>query len=238
MGCFRQVLPLAAVLLSCELSCQRSPLTDGLPAKLDCSSCHGNQDNAAPPLALNGATSTSDIGVGAHQGHMTGGAISAPVACEECHPVPTLMDGDHHPPPLPRPTEMIFGPLAQTGGATPAWNRSKETCTNTYCHGATLPGTFKPAAPLWTKVDGSQIKCNSCHGVLPADLGGSHPLHTAYTCDTCHTRVTSADLTITHRSLHVDGEVDVSMAAGTWDPETRTCADTDTANGCHGSNPW
>jgi predicted CxxxxCH...CXXCH cytochrome family protein len=148
------------------------------------------------------------------------------------------MDGDHHPDPLARGTVMEFGPLAQTDGATPAWNRTKETCTNAYCHGATLPGTFKPAAPLWTKVDGSQIKCNSCHGVLPADLGGSHPLHTAYTCDTCHTRVTSADLTITHRDLHVDGEVDVSMAVGTWDPVTRTCADTDTANGCHGSNPW
>jgi predicted CxxxxCH...CXXCH cytochrome family protein len=149
------------------------------------------------------------------------------------------MNGDAHPDPLARGTVTQFlGPLAQTGGATPAWNRTKETCTNTYCHGATLPGTFKPAAPLWTKVDGSQIKCNSCHGVLPADLGGSHPLHTAYTCDTCHTRVTSADLTITHRDLHVDGEVDVSMAVGTWDPVTRTCADTDTASGCHGSNPW
>jgi len=235
----RPLLPLAGILVFGGLGCQRSPLGDGLPGKLDCSSCHGNKDNAAPPLALNGSTSTSDIGVGAHQSHMTGGTISAPVACTECHPVPTLMNGDDHPDSLARGTVTQFlGPLAQTGGATPAWNRSKETCTNTYCHGATLPGTFKPATPLWTKVDGSQIKCNSCHGVLPADLGGSHPLHTAYTCDTCHTRVTSADLTITHRDLHVDGEVDVSMAVGSWDPVTRTCADTDTANGCHGSNPW
>jgi len=61
----RPLLPLAGILVLAELGCQRSPLGDGLPGKLDCSSCHGNKDNAAPPLALNGSTSTSDIGVGA-----------------------------------------------------------------------------------------------------------------------------------------------------------------------------
>lgn len=238
MGRSPHRLLLAGVLLSCGLGCQRSPLSDGLPAEFDCSSCHGSPDNAAPPRALDGATSTSDIGVGAHQSHMTGGSISAPVACTECHPLPTSMNGDDHPAPLSGPTVMLFGPLAQTGGASPVWNRASETCTNTYCHGATLtlPGTFTPAAPLWTKVDGSQTKCDSCHGILPADLGGSHPLHDAYTCDTCHTRVVSADLIIIHQDLHVDGEVDVSMEAGSWDPATMTCADT--ASGCHGSNPW
>ena len=81
MGCFRQILPLAAILPFCGLTCQRSPLTDGLPAKLDCSSCHGNKDNAAPPLALNGSTSTSDNGVGAHQAHMTGGYLRTSRLC-------------------------------------------------------------------------------------------------------------------------------------------------------------
>jgi predicted CxxxxCH...CXXCH cytochrome family protein len=227
---------LPGILLFCGLGCQRSPLGDGLPAKLDCSSCHGSQDNAAPTQALDGATSTSDIGVGAHQPHMNGGSIAGPVACTECHPLPTVMDGDNHPDPLSGGTVMVFGPLAQTGGAAPIWNRTTRTCTSTYCHGATLPGSFTPAPPLWTKVDGSQIKCDSCHGISPADLGASHPLHSAYTCDTCHARVTSAELTILDPTLHVDGLVDVSMAAGTWDPVSRTCANT--PDGCHGSQPW
>jgi predicted CxxxxCH...CXXCH cytochrome family protein len=234
MGRLTQIL--AGILLLCGLGCQRSPLHDGLPAQLNCSSCHGGPDNSAPPLALDGATRTSDIGVGAHQAHMTGGSISAPVACEECHPVPTLMDGNSHPDPFSGPTLVEFGPLAQTGGAAPAWSRATGTCTNTYCHGATLVGSFTPTPPRWTKVDDSQIQCDSCHGISPADLGGSHPLHSAYSCDTCHPRVVRADLTINHRNLHVDGQIDVSMAAGSWDPETRTCADT--AGECHGSNPW
>ncbi|HJX54372.1 MAG TPA: CxxxxCH/CxxCH domain-containing protein [Polyangia bacterium] len=229
---------LVGILLMCGLGCQRSRLGDGLPAKLNCYSCHGSKKNSAPPLAVNGATSTSDIGVGAHQAHVNDGAIAGLIACEECHgEMPTVMDGISHPDPLSGGTVVKFvGPLAQTGGATPAWNRTTGTCTNTYCHGATLPGRFTPAPPRWTKVDGSQAKCDSCHGDVPADLGASHPRHTAYTCDTCHANVVSAGLTVLDPYLHVDGLVDVSMAAGTWDPVTRTCANTTAP--CHGSTPW
>ena len=149
---------LAGILLFCGLGCQRSPLRDGLPAKLNCYSCHGTGKNSGPPPAVNGATSTSDIGVGAHQAHVNDGPIAGALVCDECHVMPSLMDGDNHPDPLSRGTVMEFGPLAQTGGAAPAWNRTTRTCTNTYCHGATLPGRFTPAPPLWTKVDGSQAK--------------------------------------------------------------------------------
>jgi len=48
MGRSPHRLLLAGVLLSCGLGCQRSPLSDGLPAEFDCSSCHGSPDNAAP----------------------------------------------------------------------------------------------------------------------------------------------------------------------------------------------
>ncbi len=228
---------LVGVLLLCGVGCQRSPLGDGLPAKFNCYSCHGSPKNAAPPLAVNGSTSTSYIGVGAHQSHMQEGSISGPVACEECHPVPTVMDGDAHPDPFSGGTVVEFGSLAQTLGASPAWNRTTETCTNTYCHGGPLPGTFVPAPPRWTKVDGSQIKCNSCHAMTAAGLGASHPLHSAYSCDTCHSNVVSADLkTILDPYLHVDGLVDVIPPSGTWDPVTKTCAGTTAP--CHGSNPW
>jgi predicted CxxxxCH...CXXCH cytochrome family protein len=230
---------LVGILLFCGLGCQRSPLGDGLPAKMNCNSCHGSPKNAAPPQAVNGATSTSDIGVGAHQTHVNEGAIAGPVGCDECHgEMPTVMDGNAHPDPLSGGTVMKSGPLAQTGGANPAWDRTKGTCTNVYCHGATLAGTSTPAPPRWTKVDGSQIKCNSCHANTPAGLGATHPFHSAYTCDTCHANVASAGLTILDPYLHVDGLIDVSMAAGTWDPVAKTCADTTDA--CHGSGsiPW
>src|SRR5512145_1278604 len=65
-----------AVLLITNPGCQRSQLTDGLPAETDCSSCHGAAGNAAPPRALNGSDSTTDIGVGAHQSHMLGSEIA------------------------------------------------------------------------------------------------------------------------------------------------------------------
>ena len=51
-------------------ACERFPLTDGLPTTTDCSSCHGSPGDPAPPAAVDGSNSTSDIGVGAHQSHL------------------------------------------------------------------------------------------------------------------------------------------------------------------------
>jgi predicted CxxxxCH...CXXCH cytochrome family protein len=230
---------LAGILLVCIPACDRHPLGDGLPAELSCTSCHGSENNAAPPRAVNGATSTAVIAVGAHQSHVNQGAIAGPVGCEECHPMPTLMDGDHHPDPLSGGTVVQFiGPIATTGGASPVWDPTKGICTNVYCHGANLAGTSTPKPPRWTKVDGSQIKCDSCHANTPTGLGASHPFHANYTCNTCHANVASANLTIVDPSLHVDGKNEVNMAAGTWDAVAKSCADTTDA--CHGSGsiPW
>ena len=63
----------------------------------------------------------------------------------------------------PLPAYVIFGNLA---GSTATWNGS--TCSNVYCHGATLAnGGGTATKPLWTVVNGSQSQCGSCHG-LPA----------------------------------------------------------------------
>jgi predicted CxxxxCH...CXXCH cytochrome family protein len=237
----RYVLTLAFVLAG-GLGCQRHPLADGLPAKIDCSSCHGGPDNAAPPLAVNGATSTDDIGVGAHQSHLNPPSpdpISAPLACSECHVVPATLNDDQHPNLIPGPATMAFGPLAKSAGAKPAWDRGSATCTNTYCHGSTLAGSTTPVPPVWTTVDNSQTNCFSCHGDWPDLLGASHPFHVAYTCDTCHARVVVAGMmTIRNPSLHIDGKIDVSMATGTWDPVATSCAKMPSA--CHspGSIRW
>jgi len=151
-------------------SCERSALSDGLPSTQDCSTCHGSKANAAPPKAINGSSSTTDIGVGAHQAHLVAGHVAAPVACNECHQLPT--DLLTHPDPSGRPATVIFGAKASLHGAVPVWNRASASCANTYCHGAMLLDAEYRAYPIWTQVDGSQLSCTSCHGYPPA---GNHP---------------------------------------------------------------
>jgi len=59
-----------------------------------CTSCHGNPTGtgtvaAAPPTGTHAETATTTLAVGAHQTHLQGNAIAGPVACTECHTVPT-----------------------------------------------------------------------------------------------------------------------------------------------------
>jgi len=152
MGCFRQILPLAAILPFCGLELSAQPTRRRfsrpswtVPHVMATRTMRlprwRSTDRPARVTTAWAPTNPHDRG-----------SISAPVACTECHPVPTLMNGDAHPDPLARGTVTQFlGPLAQTGGATPTWNRTKETCTNTYCHGATLPGTFKTSGSALDK---------------------------------------------------------------------------------------
>jgi len=227
------LLVLATGLLS--WGCERMTLSDGLPNKQDCSSCHGRSGDSAPPVAVNGSSSTSDIGVGAHQAHLVAGNVSQPVACTECHVVPS--DLLNHPDPLDRPAAVTFGSLATNSGAAPTWNRDQASCSNTYCHGSTLPESSSRKAPVWTKVDGSQRTCTSCHGNPP---GGSHPANSK--CELCHGAVVSAGGVIKSLSLHINGKVDFADAgvhpAGYTDP-TLHGADTklgkSDCRSCHGA---
>jgi predicted CxxxxCH...CXXCH cytochrome family protein len=203
------VLPAAGV-----FGCARESLSDGLSDNTDCSSCHGTAGNSAPPRAVNGETRTTYIGVGAHAIHLAGSAVAAPVACAECHIVPTppLLT---HPALEERPGVVAFGPLARADGAVPAWVRTPAdcqsvncrsatgTCTNTYCHGATLSGAEARPSPEWTRVDGTFRGCASCHGFPPA---GTHPANTD--CNACHGAVGGTAGVITNPTLHVNGVVD------------------------------
>lgn len=198
---------LGIVFLGVWFGCERSTVTDGLSESTDCSSCHGTPGNPAPPKAVNGATSTSDIGVGAHTAHLVGSSIAGPVMCTECHPMPT--DYYTHPDVYGRTAEVVFGPLATTNGVVPTWERPTVTCRNTYCHGATLSGAETRIAPLWTRVDGSQRNCASCHGFPPA---GTHP--TSILCDSCHGDVAGPGGTIKTPSRHVDGVLDFGAVTG------------------------
>lgn len=187
------------------MGCERSSLTDGTTDTFDCSSCHGTVGSPAPPKAVNGATSTTDIGVGAHSSHLLGSNIAGPVACNECHLSPTSLlthpniDAEH--------ASVVFGSVAKLNlrGIEPSWVRSSATCANTYCHGSTLSGSETRPAPIWTKVDGTQRNCASCHGFPPV----SHT--TGGACDSCHGDVAGPAGTIKNPARHVDGVLDLRI---------------------------
>jgi predicted CxxxxCH...CXXCH cytochrome family protein len=183
--------------------CTRTPFADGLPSSLDCSGCHGEGGDPTPPPAVNGATGTDSIGVGAHQVHLHGSSLAGPVACSECHLLPSQANGTDHPDPLGRPARVTFGLVAAQAGAHPVWHRTTRTCSGTYCHGATESDSSERADPLWTRVDGSQLHCDSCHGYPPP---APHPADA--TCEACHDAVVGAGGVITNPVLHVNGTVE------------------------------
>jgi predicted CxxxxCH...CXXCH cytochrome family protein len=172
---------------------------------LTCSSCHGTDENPAPPIGTNGETETTFLAVGAHDTHVRGGLVAAPIACAECHP--SAANAGH----ANAVVEMTFGPIAAARGALPVWDREAATCSASYCHGA-FPGGETQNAPLWTVVDGSQGGCGSCHGIAPP------PPHVQNDrCGDCHTGYSASSVAL---ATHVNGRVD---AAGL------------TCTSCHGS---
>lgn len=182
--------------------CERPEPGSGLP-ELTCSSCHGSQANPAPPADLAGNQDPSALGVGAHQLHLVGGRIRGPLACEECHRVPAAIDSPGHGNGLP--AELVFGPLARTGGASPTWDRTRGRCAGTYCHGGVWPGGAHPE-PLWTLVDGHQTSCQGCHGHPPP---APHPRGSD--CLRCHpdTLTAGGEIDLV-KGRHLNGRVDLA----------------------------
>ncbi len=170
-----------------------------------CSTCHGNTNNAAPPIDIAGKSDTTKKSVGAHQSHMMAtGDLSSPVACSECHKVPTNMaDAGHMDSALP--AEVTFGILATASDANPSWDETGATCTNSYCHGATLHGGTH-TTPVWTRVGSGEAACGSCHGNPPPSPHPQSP-----TCAACHPDTVDADNNISNPDKHIDGIVQVSF---------------------------
>jgi predicted CxxxxCH...CXXCH cytochrome family protein len=171
-----------------------------VPAGL-CTACHGGPDGPAPPVALNGSSETTDIGVGAHQAHLVDGSLRRAVGCGECHTVPTTVDAPGHIDSLP--ADLVWGPLASAGSLDPEWDREQATCTSTWCHGGRLTGGTL-TEPVWTQVDGSQKACGTCHGVPPP---GPHPQ--SGECNQCHPGTVTGTGEIDLDGGHLNGEVDV-----------------------------
>ena len=184
-----------------------------LPTK--CNACHGSADSFAPPKDLAGETATTARGVGAHQKHLQGGGLFyRKIECNECHVVPATVEAPGHFD-TALPAELTFSGIATAGAAKPAWDGVK--CTNTYCHstavaaGADMKGAVM--APQWTKVDGTQVFCGSCHGIPPIEPDPNkpqtkHPI--AYECPDCHKNL-STGFIFKDPSLHVNGKVDMTV---------------------------
>jgi predicted CxxxxCH...CXXCH cytochrome family protein len=156
---------------------------------------------AAPPTDTVGNAATTALGVGAHQAHVAGGPLTNPIACASCHVVPP--NTDNHPVGASDAEKVAFSGLAAAHGAVPSWSPSTASCSTVYCHGATLGAGGTLHEPTWTRVDGSQAACGSCHSIPPPASTG-HPRRTD--CGECHTGYTSTSV---NRALHVNGVVDV-----------------------------
>ena len=190
----------------------------------DCHTCHGNADHIYPPLALNGQSSESYLGVGVHEAHLGDSTLrfSRGLKCFECHKeFHTFSDTVHINPNRANVALIVFDTLAKTptGGITPnpVWNRTTATCEGVYCHGNFVNGNYRlinpPLLPVWT--NGESVFCGMCHGnpntgdPLP---GGTHLQNfTINQCYYCHGRVIDSSGTIFNKSLHVDGKIEIGF---------------------------
>jgi predicted CxxxxCH...CXXCH cytochrome family protein len=191
-----------------------------------CNTCHGNFYNPniiAPPRATNGDTSTSSYFVGAHASHLYGGTLGQIVACSACHVVPQSLYSPGH---LDATSENIIkfsGVAIANIASNPNFDQGTARCSNTYCHGnfvykktsASLQNQFafsdsqmvgNNVTVNWTKVDGSQMACGTCHDLPPKGHIGPIPITECYTC---HGNVVDATGKIINPTLHINGKADV-----------------------------
>jgi predicted CxxxxCH...CXXCH cytochrome family protein len=190
-----------------------------------CTSCHGDPSRtpagiaAAPPVEarIAGGGTPPWAGDGAsraHLKHLVAGTLARAIACAECHTAPTGSPRGGTDTHGDGKATLTFGSLARTGGASPAFDAATASCRNTYCHGSTLPSAGTNTAPVWTRTDGTQVACGTCHATPPAD-----PTHAAVTrgtsCGDCHSGYGGAvggaagSLTV-NTALHVNGVVDAT----------------------------
>ncbi|MDP8287333.1 MAG: hypothetical protein RAP03_11700, partial [Candidatus Electryonea clarkiae] len=181
-------------------TCNNCHSREGGPAA--CNQCHGSSasdpapNDWSPPDNLHGDDDNSQVTVGAHQNHLTAmSGLSSPVACVNCHLVPSTWDDPGHILDDALPADVIFDSLATNDYTDPTWSRETATCSSTYCHRTT--------EPVWTEVDGRWRQCNTCHEV---QLSGSHMGQTEITgCSACHSSVVNAEGEIIDPTLHING---------------------------------
>ncbi|MFA3782385.1 CxxxxCH/CxxCH domain-containing protein [Melioribacteraceae bacterium 4301-Me] len=210
-----------------KVSCKTSGCHTSEEGPAACNTCHGNFDipnKIAPPRALNGSTSVSDPGVGAHSSHLDNTVLTKKIACNECHLVPSNVFAEGHIDNTPG-AEIVFGSLAKNANSNPSFDPSTLKCSNTYCHGnfqflkanSTLSEGLKNFiytsdkiegnnfSPIWNKVDKTQAACGTCHGLPPT----GHRQFTINQCSNCHTGVVDNQGKIIDPTRHINGQINV-----------------------------
>jgi predicted CxxxxCH...CXXCH cytochrome family protein len=184
------------------------PVTGSENAASVCTSCHGDADRladdplvrAAPPASITGRAG------GAHLVHLRGSALRGPLACAECHDVPTsVQNSANH---LNGNVDLTFRGLARANGAAPSFG--DPTCSSVYCHGATLVDGPR-TTPSWFAA--GSVSCGSCHGAPPANHDPS-----STNCNACHpgTVKPNGEIDVAN-GLHINGRIDVNrMHADGW----------------------
>lgn len=186
-----------------------------------CNTCHGSNENSAPPVDMAKNTSTNFLGVGAHQSHLVGDTWSVNTQnCFHCHVVPVNYDDPGHVDNVPLPAEVVFSAFASDSGNTnPVWNRSSFSCSDVYCHGAFVFRRDESANPwayvdsimvgnnpnlIWNAVGAGQALCGTCHSLPPQ---GHNQNFTQ--CSQCHSNVVNPNLEIINKDLHINGKADL-----------------------------
>jgi predicted CxxxxCH...CXXCH cytochrome family protein len=205
------------------LDCHRQP---GGPEA--CNTCHGDYSNPfsiAPPRDLSGGISDTSRGVGAHTKHLGGNQIGGVVECSVCHNIPRGYSDVGHIDGSPS-AEVIFSGLAvKNVSSNPVYNYSQISCSNTYCHGnfsfSKDASSYKFAytqdqmignnsSPIWNKVDGTFLKCNSCHGKSEADPSPVGHINSSNNlCVNCHPGVVDNQGNIIDKEKHINGKINV-----------------------------
>ncbi len=193
-----------------------------------CNTCHGDFADTtglryAPPRAVNGDTSETYRGVGAHLSHTFDNHLRDNIDCSACHVVPQSVNSPGHIDNTPH-AEVIVTNLRLTPGDTPYYDYDSLKCYNVYCHGNfqfqkdSSSYTFiytdslitgNNFSPKWTQLDESQGECGTCHDLPPKGHldAGTDP--TASTCGNCHTGIVDANGEIIDKSKHINGKKNV-----------------------------
>lgn len=206
---------------------------------VECEKCHGSAATS-PFRSTAGATANTDAKTGAHLDHLqaasAGHKYTSNIACSECHTVPATITAAGHID-TAGPAEIVFGPLAKTGGLAPTYNATTRQCANTYCHGNTLD---KPSTAVLTPTWNSPFltgvasnDCGKCHGYPPATSTG-HPAATPTQCAGCHPHVNATGTGFVDATKHMNGVIDATGAHAVPNQSHYQTAGTGTAcTGCH-----
>lgn len=151
-----------------------------------CGTCHGSDLGPMP---------TTGASAGAHQLHQP--------FCALCHNVPDKLDSPGH---VDGKIDVIFSGIAIANESKAAYDATKRTCSDVYCHNR--------ATIAW-KAPAGQAPCNLCHDTPPSESHAAwmRVANTTQACATCHPAPEKPEIA----GAHIDGHLDVNteIACGT-----------------------